>query len=232
LKSCQIFLQAAFSLGIALSNLTNWSEDFMRIKAALVLAALAASAAATAMPASAQQPFSYSRNCNASKTNNQIGGAIVGGLLGSVLGSNVAAKGHKHDGTALGAVVGGAIGAGIGNAQTNCNALPPPAGTYNPNYNSGYGQPYPQPSYDPGYSSGYGNDDDRYYQDRSPRYDDYNRGAVYPSGNRDYRRNDGYAGRDCTDAIQTTRLPDGTVIRRPVEACRDAYYGDWQVNRN
>lgn len=215
-----------------MSNLTKRSEDFMRIKAALVLAALATSAAATAMPASAQQPFSYSRNCNASKTNNQIGGAIVGGLLGGVLGSNVAAKGHKHDGTALGAVVGGALGAGIGNASTNCNPLPPPAGTYNPNYNSGYGQPaYPQPSYDPGYSSGYGYDDDPYYRDRSPRYDDYEGSRVYPSGNREYGRSNDYAGRDCTDAVQTTRLPDGTVIRRPVEACRDAYYGDWQVDR-
>jgi hypothetical protein len=216
-----------------MSNLTKRSEDFMRIKAALVLAALAASAAATAVPASAQQPFSYSRNCNASKTNNQIGGAIVGGLLGGVLGSNVAARGHRGDGTALGAVVGGALGAGIGNASTNCNPLPPPAGTYNPNYNSGYGQQpgYPQPSYDPGYSSGYGNDNDPYYRDRSPQYDESDRYQVYPDGNRGYERNNDYAGRDCTDAIQTTRLPDGTVIRRPVEACRDAYYGDWQVER-
>lgn len=203
----------------------------MRIKAALALAALAVSAAATAMPASAQQPFSYSRNCNASKTNNQIGGAIVGGLLGGVLGSNVAAKGHKHDGTALGAVVGGALGAGIGNASTNCSPLPPPAGTYNPNYNSGYGQPYPQPSYDPGYSSGYGYDDDPYYRDRSPQYAETERYPIYPEGNRGYGRNSDYAGRDCTEAVQTTRLPDGTVIRRPVEACRDAYYGDWQVER-
>src|SRR5690606_19380667 len=184
-----IFLQPAFRLKIRMSIQTNRSEDFMRIKAALVLAALAVSAAATAMPASAQQPFSYSRNCNASKTNNQIGGAIVGGLLGGVLGSNVAAKGHKHDGTALAAVVGGALGAGIGNASTNCSPLPPPAGTYNPNYNSGYGQPpYPPPSYDPGYSSGYGYDDDPYYRDRSPQYSETDRYPIYPNDNRDYGR--------------------------------------------
>lgn len=209
----------------------------MRIKAVLVLAALAASAAATALPASAQ---GYARTCNASKNANQVGGAIVGGLLGGVLGSNVAAKGHKHDGTALGAVLGGVVGAGIGGSSTNCSystapqdrgPLPPPPGTYAPGYgyNDGYGQgqgyngQYSSYPADPGYSSGYGYDDDPYYRDRSPRHD-----PVYVDGNRGYR-DDGYAGEDCSTAIQTTRLPDGTVIKRPVEACREAYYGDWRV---
>ena len=213
----------------------------MRIKAVLVLAALAASAAATALPASAQ---GYARTCQASKNANQVGGAIVGGLLGGVLGSNVAGKGHKHDGTALGAVLGGVVGAGVGGSSTNCSystapqgngRLPPPPGTYSPDYgyNDGYGEDrdygynsqYPS---DPGYSSGYGEDDDPYYRDRSPQGRDYDGGSVYAGGNRDYR--DGrYAGEDCSTAIQTTRLPDGTVIKRPVEACRDAYYGDWRV---
>lgn len=203
----------------------------MRIKAVLVLAALAASAAATALPASAQ---GYARTCQASKNANQVGGAVLGSLLGGVLGSNVAAKGHKHDGTALGAVLGGVVGAGVGGSSTNCSystapqggPLPPPPGTYAPGY--GYNGQYSSYPADPGYSSGYGYDDDPYYRDRSPQGREYDRGSLYAGGNRGYR-DDGYAGEDCATAIQTTRLPDGTVIKRPVEACREAYYGDWRV---
>ena len=206
----------------------------MRIKVALLIAAVAA----TAMPAAAQ---GYARSCSDARASNQIGGAILGGLLGGIAGSNIAASGHRHDGTAVGAVLGGMVGAGVGGSSTNCSystapqgngRLPPPPGTYSPDYgyNDGYGQDrdygyngqYSSYPSDPGYSSGYG-EDDRYYRDRSPQ-----REPVYAGGNRDYR-DDGYAGEDCSTAIQTTRLPDGTVIKRPVEACRDAYYGDWRV---
>ena len=51
----------------------------------------------------------------------------------------------------------------------------------------------------------------------------------YGDDDDDYIRNDDYAGRDCSDATQITRLPDGTEIRRTVDACRDAYYGGWKV---
>lgn len=203
----------------------------MRIKAVLILAALAA----TAMPAAAQ-------NCEKARANNQIGGAIVGGILGGVLGSNVAASGHKHDGTALGAVLGGAIGAGAGGNVKCPQPRYQPGVVYsgagynqNPNYGGQYygGSGYGQGGYqgDPGYSSGYGDDyrddpylDGRDYSSRSDRYE-----PLYPEDNRSYKRNDDYAGRDCTEVTQITRLPDGTKISRPVEACRDAYYGDWRV---
>ncbi len=208
----------------------------MRIKTVLLLTI---AAAAMALPAAAQ---GYARNCVATKNSNQIGGAVLGSVLGGVLGSNVAASGHRHDGTAVGAVLGGVLGAGIGGSSVDCRSappqgrLPPPAGTYAPGYgyNDGYSQPAygysspPQDRYreDPGYSN-YGRDDEDRY-DRDYR-DDRRGGALYPDDSRSYKRNDDYAGRDCTEATQITRLPDGTVIRRPVEACRDAYYGDWQV---
>ena len=201
----------------------------MRIKVALLIAAVAA----TAMPAAAQ---GYARSCSDARASNQIGGAILGGLLGGIAGSNIAASGHRHDGTAVGAVLGGMVGAGVGGSSTNCTParngapLPPPPGTYAPGYgyNDGpsYGGQYSEYPADPGYSSRYGDDDrdDPYYRDESPR-----RERVYADGNRSYSRRDDYAGRDCSEATQITRLPDGTVIRRPVEACRDAYYGDWEV---
>jgi hypothetical protein len=199
----------------------------MRIKLILLIAAVAA----TATPAVAQ---GYGRNCAEARQSNQVGGAILGGLLGGIAGSNIAASGRRHDGTAVGAVLGGVLGASIG-GSTRCapppvqsGPLPPPPGTYAPGYGytdgPGYGGQYSQYPSDPGYSYGYGRDDrdDPYYEDRSSR-------RVYADGSRSYNRSDDYAGRDCDEAIQITRLPDGTEIRRPVEACRDAYYGDWRV---
>jgi hypothetical protein len=223
---------------------------FMYIKALLLVTALGA----TALPATAQ---SYN-NCR-DRNENSAGGAVLGAVLGGVLGSNIAASGHRHDGTAVGAVLGGLVGSQVGRGMTNCDSRyqrapdypvaqypagqypqpsqsqyqsPPPSGTYSPYYPSypNWGGAAPPPA-DYGYypDAGYGQDDD--YRD-----DSYGRGKskrrskdLYGDGTRDYRYNDGYAGRDCDTATQITRLPDGTEIRRPVEACRDAYYGDWRV---
>jgi hypothetical protein len=210
----------------------------MRLK----LLAIAAVLGATALPASAQ---SYSENCRQSRGNNQAAGLVLGGILGGVLGSNVAASGHRHDGTALGAVLGGVVGSEIGRQSTRCDTTYyGPTTTYPstpyyqgypqnnaPGYPSTYSRTpapnyYPQPDY--GYYPESGYADDRYYDNRD--YAPQRKGdSVYGKGNGAYRSNDDYAGRDCTDAVQITRLPDGTEIRRPVEACRDAYYGSWKV---
>lgn len=190
----------------------------MRIKALLVLTALAAAAPGA---------FAQGRSCTEVRQNNQIGGAIVGGILGGVLGSNVAASGHKGDGTALGAVVGGMIGAGAG-ANVRCSPPPHssnygygPGSDYNPNPN--YGGPYYDPT--PYGASGYGHSSGRYGDDSYPRQ----HGGVVADRRGTYNRYDDFAGSDCTESMQVTRLPDGSEIRRPVEVCRDAYYGEWQV---
>lgn len=205
----------------------------MRIKTAFILTA---AALAIALPASAQ---TYQRNCANTKNSSQVGGAIVGSIIGGVLGNNIATNGHRADGTTVGAVLGGLVGAGVGGSSVRCDALPPPAGAYAPGYGNQYGngygyqqQPYgysraPARAYpvDPGYSD-YGRDEGYYDRDPGP----YGHpSSLYGDGYGSYSRNDDYAGRDCSTATQITRLPDGTVIRRPVEACRDAYYGDWQV---
>lgn len=224
----------------------------MRIKALLVLSALAASATAMALPASAQGVV---RSCHQARQDNQVGGMILGGILGGVLGSNVAASGHKGDGTAVGAVLGGLVGSGIGADATRCGPGPsgygsgyggygyPPGSSYddNPNYGgpyyNGYGgggyggyspSPYSatptdiypadpgSPQYRYGRASGFGS-----HNGDSYRLDPDDRGA--------YSRDNVYAGSDCSEATQVTRMPDGSEIHRPVEVCRDAYYGDWQV---
>ena len=191
----------------------------MRIKAVLLIGAVMAMAS----PAFAQG--SYYRNCEQSRNSNQVGGMILGGILGGVVGSNSAASGHRHDGTAVGAVLGGIIGSGVGRDSVNCGPPPRYNQGYNDprGYNGNYGQPPPNmypvdPGY--GYSDGYYEDDrDIQYRERD----------LYRGGNHSYNRNDDYMGRGCTTATQTTRLPDGTVIRRPVKACRDGYSGDWRV---
>jgi hypothetical protein len=188
----------------------------MRIKALLLLSAVAAMATPVA--------FAQSRSCAEVRQNNQIGGAIVGGILGGVLGSNVASSGHRHDGTAVGAVLGGLIGAGAGG---NVRCSPPQGYGYGSvsgsNQNSNYGDRHYG-------DAGYGTQ--RYgeypYRDGEVRQGAY-RPDLYPSDRRAYKRDEDFAGADCTESIQVTRLPDGSEIRRPVEVCRDAYYGEWQV---
>jgi hypothetical protein len=207
----------------------------MRLKALFLVTVLGAALGSTAMPAAAQ---GYRDPCRAQRGDNQAAGLILGGILGGVLGSNVAASGHRHDGTALGAVLGGVVGSEIGRGSTNCNAryatqpYPPAAYGYgDQRYPSAYGGPRPySPAPDYGYNPQpdyrYGRDDDEYYRrDSSSRDDD----RLYDDQYDDYIRNDDYAGRDCSDATQITRLPDGTEIRRTVDACRDAYYGGWKV---
>jgi Glycine zipper len=214
----------------------------MRIKALLVLTALAATALPAMMPASAQSGYRV-RSCAEAQQSNQVGGAILGGLIGGVLGSNVAASGHRGDGTAVGAVIGGLVGQGIGKDTTRC-APPPrtvsgygyaPGSTYNPNpayggsrYNDyGYDPApagvYPYDAGDPSYVSG-----DRAYLRDNSTHNRY-RSDLYASDRPAYGDDDDFAGSDCSEATQVTRLPDGSEIHRPIEVCRDAYYGDWRV---
>lgn len=219
----------------------------MRLKPLFLVSAIAASA----MPAFAQD---YGRNCQQAQNGNQIGGLIVGSIIGGVLGSNVAANGHRDGGTAVGAVLGGLVGSGIGKDSVNCgpNVRYAPGSIINPNPNYGgpsYGQygygdygpssPYGQPDYSygsgpvnsypasPGYSPPrYGNDDWN-RDDSSPQWD--RPGDLYGRDDRAYKRSGDYAGQDCSEAVQITRLPDGSEIRKPIAVCRDAYYGDWQI---
>jgi hypothetical protein len=206
----------------------------MRLKALLLITAVSAAV----LPASAQ---SYRDGCRDQRGDNQAAGLILGGILGGVLGSNVAASGHRHDGTALGAVLGGVVGSEIGRGSVDCRTTyygsqpQPYSAPYSPspynsyNYSSAYGT---SPGYYP--PADYGYDPEPGYVDRSQdvyREKSYGeRGRrLYGNDSEYYRYDEDYAGRDCEEATQITRLPDGTKVVRPVEACRDAYYGDWRV---
>lgn len=223
----------------------------MRIKLAYLTFA-AAGMSIAALPASAQQ--SYNSACNKVKSDRQAMGAVLGGLAGGLIGNQSAGRGARDEGTALGLVVGGLVGSQLAKGDINCPSNVYTGSQYSagaPNYGyDTYGGGYPQDPYAGGYnayptvgtrygdnyrygSSGYGN---------SPVYDapsrrtynhrkipDYSNShlAGGPAGS--YNGDYDFAGRECAGAKQITKLPDGTEIHRPVEACREAYYGEWSV---
>lgn len=208
----------------------------MRLRFAL-FALTALGGSALALPASAQAYYGpYDQHCENVRKNNQAAGAVLGAVIGGVLGSNIAGHGHRGDGTAVGAGLGALTGAAAG-SSTQC--APPPSAPYPVN-----AAPYPDaPPYDdglagaPGSHSGYYPPDDGVYDNRYG-YGDSNRDYV-----RHHRRNnqvaardtdtykyqDDLAGRDCTTTTQVTNLPDGSSIQKPVQVCREARYGDWEV---
>jgi hypothetical protein len=217
----------------------------MRLTHTLALLAVAGSGAIVAPAASAQAGYygrgagyaapGYSDVCASVRRDNQTAGLVLGGIIGGVLGSNVAARGHRDDGTALGAVVGALAGSEIGRGSARCGSTryghAPPPQAYGP---YGY-DAYPATAYPPlAGAPGYGyRSDDRYYDGasfgRDLDYDDRVAGGYDRPYRDDYRHHDDVAARECAGAKQITRLPDGTEIHRPVEACRNAYYGDWTV---
>jgi hypothetical protein len=222
-------LHAPFRLNLPfLSPLSFFGSKecrFMRLKLALI-GITALTAAAAAMPASAQTYRGYDDGCYVQRKNNQAAGAVLGAVIGGVLGSNIAAHGHRGDGTALGAGLGALAGGAAGNS-TNCAPPPPPR----------YGAA-PYPANAAPYPDELAGAPGSYADDYPPDADVYDRGSarlrhrhdrVYAGGADTYKYQDDYAGRDCTTVSQVTKLPDGSSIRKPVEVCREAHYGNWEV---
>lgn len=185
------------------------------------VAAAALSAALIAAPnASAQQYPSYhdahvaqQQYCAQRANQNTALGAAIGGIAGAVLGSQVAARGHRTDGSVLGGVVGAAAGAMIGrsNAQRNC-ANQPVQGAYDPYYGQPYGQ---QPQYG-GYQEPYRGDNSGLYG--GPGYQQSSYGYGYGRNN------------DCRMGEQIVRDPYGREYREEVLMCR-ASDGQWYPAR-
>jgi hypothetical protein len=196
---------------------------FMRLKLALI-GFTALTAAAIALPASAQSyrgDYGYDDGCAIQRKNNTAAGAVLGAVIGGVLGSNIAAHGHRGDGTAVGAGLGALAGGAAGN-NTNCTLPPPPPPGYGP-------APYPDEL-----AGGPGDDyppEARVYDDRGrdPARLRHRHSRLYAGDTDTYKYQDDFAGRDCTTVSQVTRLPDGSSIKKPVEVCREARYGDWEV---
>ena len=204
----------------------------MRLKLALI--GFTALSAAVALPASAQSYGpgydAYGQRCENVRKNNQAAGAVLGAVFGGVLGSNIAGRGHRGDGTAVGAGLGALTGAAAG-SSTTCAPPPPPrygAAPYPAN-----AEPYPD---DDALAGAPGSSADDYppdagvYDHRGPARMRHRHARLYADNADTYKyQGDDYAGRDCTTVSQITKLPDGSSIQKPVEVCREARYGDWEV---
>jgi hypothetical protein len=177
-------------------------ESLMRalFPAGIVLAALVLTSTISVQPAAAEparssyhdQHVAQQQQCVRERQNNAVAGAVLGGILGAVLGSQVAADGHRGDGTFVGGVLGAAAGAAVGDGASSCGQ--PQRSAHEPE-GRGPSARAPAP-----YDDGAGLDGGPY----GP--------PVAHSGRR--------AQHDCRWGESVTRDPDGRAYRENVYMCR------------
>lgn len=180
----------------------------MRGQVFLAAGAMAAALMGLAQPAAAQQYRTYhdahvanQHQCERSRQNRTVGGAVVGGIVGALLGREVADRGVRGEGALLGAVVGATAGGAIGRNTAQCADVR--GGDYEPYYGEsrrGY------QDRDPYYEDGY-------YEDDSDLYG----GPYQESG----YYGDGYYGQDCRTSQVISRDAYGREYRETVQMCRD-----------
>ena len=180
--------------------------------------ALSAGATAQAQPYGGSAP--YYDQCRRDANSRGIVGALLGAGIGATVGSQVAARGHRTDGSVLGGALGALGGAAVGSNSAACS----------PGYTRYPAPPPPPPvAYAPPPGPEYGRDD---YADRIERnsYDRDDDGYAYGRGGERYRIAEGRrAGADgCTLAESPIHMPDGRTQMRFVRVCQDAS-GRYQV---
>jgi len=194
-------------------------STFARVALAAVTGVMALSAGATAQA----QPYggsnSYYDPCRRDSNNRGIIGALLGAGIGATVGSQLAARGHRTDGSVLGGALGAFGGAAVGSNSAACrpgyvqqpyrDAPPPPPVAYNDGY-------VPPPEV-----REYSRDD---YAERIERQR-YDRDDEYAYGRRGERfrvveeRRVGADG--CTLAESPIHMPDGRTQMRFVRVCQD-----------
>jgi len=196
-------------------------STYARVVLAAVTGVMALSAgAATAQPYNAPGSAPYYDQCRRDSNNRGIVGALLGAGIGATVGSQLAARGHRTDGSVLGGALGAFGGAAVGSNSAACrpgyvqqpyrDAPPPPPPAA---YNDGYASP-------PGVHE-YGRDDyaDRIERQRYDRDDDY---AYGPRGERFRVVEEHGVGADgCTLAESPIHMPDGRTQMRFVRVCQD-----------
>lgn len=187
-----------------------------------VLAAATAFAALAVAASASAQPYGYDP-CQRDANGRAVTGGVLGAAGGAVLGSQVAASGHRTDGSLLGGVIGAIAGASIGHSTAACGTAPPPppprhyddAPPPPPPGPSAYYQPEPPPP--PAYGEGY------YAPPPPPAYVERET-YVYGRHGMRFRVVDGRMGPDgCTLAESPVYLPDGRIDRRFVRVCPDRH---------
>lgn len=218
----------------------------MRVKAFAVLAVLSA----TSLPAFAQS-YRGGDPCYSGGGNRQAVGAVLGAVVGGLLGNGVASHKNREEGALLGGVVGAVAGSEIGRTNARCaEAYSGPDRGFTDS-RAPYPDQYSRSTYSDDLDGQYDRRDDYAYgsggrYDDSHRNDHYSQSYAYDPDDRDNSRQllgddrlargddaDRYPSRNviqqCAPVRQRTRLPDGSVEVRVVEACRRATYGDWEL---
>jgi len=230
------------------------SSTFAKSLAAAVAALVALGAAASA---SAQPGPGYSNYdpCQRDANNRSVTGGLLGAAGGAVVGSQLAASGHRRDGSLLGGLVGAIAGATIGHSTAACNSAPPPP----PGEGAPPPPPGPQAYYDQAPPQGPGPGPQSYYDQAPPPppgpqgyYDQApppppaygsgyyapppppaygERDAVWVYGRHGIRfrvRMDQIGPDGCTVAESPIYLPDGRIDQRFVHVCPD-YRGRFHI---
>ena len=196
---------------------STFAKGALAVAAGLAALGLAASASA--------QPYGGGYDpCQREAGNRGVTGALVGGAGGAVIGSQMAASGHRSDGSLLGGIVGAIAGAAIGHSTAACNtapryadAPPPPP----PPPGAAYAEPPPPPP-PPAYEGAY-------YDGPPPRYAERESVWVYGRHGARFRVIEDRRGRDgCTVAESPVYMPDGRVDSRFVRVCPD-YRGRYHI---
>jgi len=171
----------------------------MRGQAFFAATAMAAALMGAVQPAAAQRYSTYhdehvanQQQCQQSRNNRTVGGALIGGIAGALLGREVADRGVRGEGAILGAVIGATAGGAIGRNTAQCGQVP--QGDYDPYY---------------GQSNQYNQDDPYRSGDDSGLY-----GGPYRDSN--YRGDT----RDCRMREQTMRDRYGREYRDEIMMCR------------
>lgn len=198
-------------------------STFARVALAAAAGVMALSAGATAQAQPYNGPSnSYYDPCRRDSNNRGIIGALLGAGIGATVGSQIAARGHRTDGSVLGGALGALGGAAVGSNTAACRSgdqqpYPPPPPPPPPSaYNDRYGYVPPPEVHE------YGRDD---YAERIERgrYDGDDQGYARGPGGEHLRIvEQNRVGADgCTLAESPIHMPDGRTQMRFVRVCQD-----------
>jgi hypothetical protein len=191
------------------------------------LAALGVAASASAQPGPGYGSYDP---CRREANERGVTGGVLGAAGGAVVGSQLAARGHRTDGSLLGGVIGAIAGASIGHSSAACTGAPPPpppsyadAPPPPPPPSSAYYQPEPRPYADAQYDTEYDG------PPPPPAYEQRDAIWVYGRHGMRFRVIEDRIGPDgCTLAESPVYMPDGRVDRRFVRVCPD-YRGRYRI---
>jgi hypothetical protein len=200
-------------------------STFAKVALAAVTGVMALSAgAASAQPyGGGAYGDSYYDPCRRDSNNRGIVGALLGAGIGATVGSQLAARGHRTDGSVLGGALGAFGGAAVGSNSAACRPgyvqrpyrdgpPPPPPVAYNETYAP---PPYARDGYAAGYERNRYDRDDAYaYGRRGERFRVVEERRAGPDG--------------CTLAESPIHMPDGRTQMRFVRVCLDSS-GRYQV---